>query len=200
MTTRKMFKPNLALSAIALGVATALRTTSAWSQTPPSVFGYEADDPITNPTTGAMEIIKEVILNPYGLVLTFDGHYLWAGPTEEDATFTRPGDAGNPAAPRGPADQPDRPGSPAEPGRPAQPERTYVIDEVLLGPDPTPNNNQVDPGPPIGIKISCTAGCDPATPAADMPFVIEPPPALFRRATSVPAVSPRATSPRATSI
>ena len=152
MTTRKMFKPNLALSAIALGVATALRTTSAWSQTPPSVFGYEADDPITNPTTGATEIIKEVILNPYGLVLTFDGHYLWAGPTAKDATFIVPATPEILPHPAVPA-TPDRPESPAEPGRPAQPERTYVIDEVLLGPDPTPNNNQVDPGPPIGIRF-----------------------------------------------
>ncbi len=178
MTTRKMFKPNFALSAIALGVATALRTTSAWSQTPPSVFGYEEGEEIENPTTGAMEIIKEVILNPYGLVLTFDGHYLWAGPTQEDDTFTIPAtpevlphDAVPPSA--------NHPGSPAEPGRPAQPARTYIVDEVLLGPDPTPNNNQVDPGPPIGIRISCTSGCEPSTPAADMPFVVVPPPGTF---------------------
>ena len=151
MTTRKLFSASLAKSAIAFGVAAALRSTAAWSQTPPSVFGYEAEDDIVNPTTGATEKIKEVILNPYGLVLTYTGHYVWAGPKLKDATFTVPATPAIEPHPEVPASS-GHPGSPAEPGRPAQPERTYKIDEVLLGPDPTPNNNQTDPGPPVGIR------------------------------------------------
>src|SRR4051794_27630982 len=178
MTTRKMFSSHFALSAVAFGVGAALRSAAAWSQTPPSVFGYEAEQDITNPTTGVTEKIKEVILNPYGLVLTYAGHYVWAGPKTKDATFVVPATPEVLPHDAVPATA-DHPFTPAEPGRPAEPERTYRIDTVLLGPDPTPNNNQVDPGPPIGINIACTAGCASGTPNLDMSYVIEPPAGSF---------------------
>src|SRR5689334_18246853 len=90
MTTRKLFSSHLAKSAIAFGVAAALRSAAAWSQTPPSVFGYEAEDEIVNPTTGAPEKIKEVTLNPSGLVPTSAAHYVGAAPKPKDPPFPGP--------------------------------------------------------------------------------------------------------------
>ena len=200
MTTRKMFKPNFALSAIALGVATALRTTSAWSQTPPSVFGYEEDDPITNPTTGAMEIIKEVILNPYGLVLTFDGHYLWAGPTAKDATFIVPATPEILPHPRGPGDTRSS-GKSGRAGTPGATRAHLPRRRSSAGPGP---DAQQQPGGSRsahrhqdflhrGLRaVHASAGHAVRDRASA--------PAPFRRATSVPAVSLRATSPPATSL
>jgi hypothetical protein len=177
MTTRKAFKPNFTLSAIALAVATLLRAAPAWSQAtePDNVFGFKKDMKITNPTTGAEETIVQLVFNPYGLVLTDAGHYVWAGPRNEDDTFTIPGTPEIEPHDAVPA-TPDHPESPAEPGRPAQPERTYIIDEVLLS-DADPDN----PPPPVqvGIRVRCQTNCDGQPATTDMSYVIEPPPGSF---------------------
>jgi hypothetical protein len=175
MTTRKPFKPHFALSAIALGVAAALRAAPALAQTPPSVFGYEEGDTITNPTTGLDEVIVKVITNPYGLVLTDAQYYVWAGPTNENDEFIIPGTPAVLPHPEVPP-SPGHPGSPAELGRDAVPERRYRIEEVILGDDPTPGNGQVDPGPPVGITTLCISGCTGTPQPEDRDFIVIPDP------------------------